>query len=99
MNGQTEGSTQKLIRIGFAETPLHLPLKNNEFWIAVSTELRSSGWLKLGTKNEITFEFRLNGVEKFRVAETTQRMWYIELRWVSTELRSSGWLKQGIRRN
>ena len=54
----------------FAETLLHLRLKTHEFWIAVSTELRSSGWLKLNlvVKNNVTS--RLNGVEKFRVAET-----------------------------
>ena len=36
----------------------------------------------------------LNGVEKFRVAETYEGNPYADYWVVSTELRSSGWLKQ-----
>jgi len=38
--------------------------------LKVSTELRSSGWLKLNIQKRELIHVSLNGVEKFRVAET-----------------------------
>ena len=44
-------------------------------------------------KNSWILDSSLNGVEKFRVAETISYSAYAERETVSTELRSSGWLK------